>query len=277
MGQIIRGDTIRDEERIKLLNKIIAKLKEIEESIPVKIRQAIDALVDNSPETYDTLRELYEGLVLQPDWEQDDDTKLDFIKNKPTIPEQVKSDWNENDNTKASYIQNRTHYEDITTIPNYEYILNDKLSGTNRLGYKVISISQSIKDIEFYCEQDLITRERINLDESSGDYNALSATFRNIHYRTNGSSDGETGAYCEMRYYHQSQNVTINGESIYQTVVENGITYIILDQYGRSKANAIKYTKIEQVIQKLDIKYIPDSLIQRIEACEQALNITPNP
>ena len=58
----------------------------------------------------------------QADWEQDDNTKVDFIKNKPTlfsgdyedltnkptIPDaQIQSDWNQSDSTKKDYIKNK--------------------------------------------------------------------------------------------------------------------------------------------------------------------------
>ena len=45
---------------------------------------------------------------VQSDWKQTDETKVDFIKNKPTIPEpQVQSDWTETDNAKPSFIKNK--------------------------------------------------------------------------------------------------------------------------------------------------------------------------
>ena len=48
------------------------------------------------------------GSSVQSDWEQDDDTADDFIKNKPTIPDaQIQSDWNQSDNTKKDFIKNK--------------------------------------------------------------------------------------------------------------------------------------------------------------------------
>lgn len=45
---------------------------------------------------------------VQSDWNQSDNSKDDFIKNKPTIPAaQIQSDWNQNDNTKLDYIKNK--------------------------------------------------------------------------------------------------------------------------------------------------------------------------
>lgn len=63
---------------------------------------------------------------IQSDWSQSDNTKADFIKNKPTLANvatsgdyddltnkptipaaQVQSDWNESDNTKADFIKNK--------------------------------------------------------------------------------------------------------------------------------------------------------------------------
>ena len=62
------------------------------------------------------------SIQAQADWEQDDSTKVDFIKNKPTlfsgdyddltnkptIPDaQIQSDWNQSDSTKKDYIKNK--------------------------------------------------------------------------------------------------------------------------------------------------------------------------
>lgn len=62
------------------------------------------------------------SIQAQADWEQSDSTKVDFIKNKPTlfsgdyedltnkptIPDaQIQSDWNQSDSTKKDYIKNK--------------------------------------------------------------------------------------------------------------------------------------------------------------------------
>ena len=45
---------------------------------------------------------------IQSDWEQDDSSKVDFIKNKPTIPAaQVQSDWNQADSEEPDFIKNK--------------------------------------------------------------------------------------------------------------------------------------------------------------------------
>ena len=49
-----------------------------------------------------------QGQNVQSDWNQDDNAKPDYIKNKPTIPAaQIQSDWNQSDNTAADYIKNK--------------------------------------------------------------------------------------------------------------------------------------------------------------------------
>ena len=52
---------------------------------------------------------------IQSDWEQSDNTALDYIKNKPSIPSaQIQADWNEADNTKADYIKNKPTIPDVS-------------------------------------------------------------------------------------------------------------------------------------------------------------------
>lgn len=53
----------------------------------------------------------------QADWNQADNTKEDFIKNKPTIPDaQIQSDWNQEDTSKADYIKNKPSIPSDTLI-----------------------------------------------------------------------------------------------------------------------------------------------------------------
>ncbi len=48
------------------------------------------------------------GEQVQADWNQTDDTQVDYIKNKPTIPAApVQSDWNEADSSSLAYINNK--------------------------------------------------------------------------------------------------------------------------------------------------------------------------
>ena len=58
------------------------------------------------------------GTQIQSDWNQSDNSKVDFIKNKPTIPDaQVQADWNESDTSSKAYIANKptiTVFTDVT-------------------------------------------------------------------------------------------------------------------------------------------------------------------
>ena len=120
----IRGDTIYEVERIKLLNKLIAKIKEIEGSIPIQIQQAVDDLVNGAPAALDTLREIVDNFV-QSDWNQSDSSKLDFIKNKPNIPNaQIQSDWEQEDNTKSDFIKNKPDIDEKIKDKLYELVPN---------------------------------------------------------------------------------------------------------------------------------------------------------
>ena len=45
---------------------------------------------------------------VQSDWNESDNTKLDYIKNKPTIPDaQIQSDWTQSDDTAKDFIKNK--------------------------------------------------------------------------------------------------------------------------------------------------------------------------
>lgn len=53
---------------------------------------------------------------VQADWDQSDSQAVDFIKNKPVIPEQQQSDWDESDSLVSTYIRNKPDISgDIST------------------------------------------------------------------------------------------------------------------------------------------------------------------
>lgn len=76
---------------------------------------------------------------VQSDWNQSDNTKDDYIKNKPNIPaSQIQSDWSQSDNTKADYIKNKPNIPDAqiqsdwnqTDGSSKDYIKNKPTLGT---------------------------------------------------------------------------------------------------------------------------------------------------
>lgn len=114
----------------------------------------------------------------QSDWNQTDDTKSDFIKNKPNISEQEQSDWNEVDPSKKAYIKNKP------IIPNQiESAVQSDWNQTNSLYPDYIKNKPNIFNGDY---NNLINKPYIfngdynNLVNKpelfSGDYNDLSNT-----------------------------------------------------------------------------------------------------
>ena len=62
---------------------------------------------------------------VQADWNQSNSSADDYIKNKPTIPQQVQSDWTESDSADPSYIQNKPNLATVATSGSYND-LSDK-------------------------------------------------------------------------------------------------------------------------------------------------------
>lgn len=61
------------------------------------------------------------GEQVQADWSQSDDTAVDFIKNKPTIPAaQVQADWSVTNSSSKAFIKNKPT---IPTIPAHMRVL----------------------------------------------------------------------------------------------------------------------------------------------------------
>lgn len=69
------------------------------------------------------IHKLDDKFLPNPDWNESDESKGTFIKNKPEI---AQSDWNESDESKAAFIKNRTHYG-LTETVGTEFVLGDCL------------------------------------------------------------------------------------------------------------------------------------------------------
>ena len=55
-----------------------------------------------------------------------------------TLPEQVQADWNQNDSTAADYVKNRTHYEESAYV---DYVLN--MDDTNIVGFSLPEVGET--------------------------------------------------------------------------------------------------------------------------------------
>ena len=70
--------------------------------------------------------------VGQSDWNQSDDTKSDYIKNKPTIPDaQIQSDWGQTDIDAKDYIKNKPNLATVATSGSYNDLSNKPTIPTN--------------------------------------------------------------------------------------------------------------------------------------------------
>lgn len=79
--------------------------------------------------------ELFESMTIdipQSDWAQTDVTALDYIKNKPTIPEaSPQPDWAQSDSTAADYIKNRDKAPKVDAKEYYLEEITVNLEGKN--------------------------------------------------------------------------------------------------------------------------------------------------
>lgn len=123
---------------------ITIQLEGIEEIPDVEITQYfVDNLIEEG--TLEDLIPLFENsfheeevtvstwteiTAVQADWNQTDNTKPDFIKNKPAIPAaQVQTDWNQNDSESVDFIKNKP------TIPAAQVQANWNETNTNSKAY----------------------------------------------------------------------------------------------------------------------------------------------
>lgn len=220
-----------------------------------KIQEAINNLIDGAPEAYDTLKEIAtalgdEGVVGQ---------LLQTIGQKLDASDYIQTDWNQNDNTKKDFIKNRTHYSQ-RELQLTEIILN---SQTNDLTYTInngiVTIYNNGVELPFVGRQGI-------LDQSNG----LGGTAYNIEDVL--CTDNNLPAYDLGRKITLTFRTLDNSKGVLSiawmdggriktrlssvasgTSISNGLAYLPSDGYLYSIKG---YADIESV-QKLDKKYLP--------------------
>lgn len=141
------------------INAVVPEVNNAKLSIYYGLQKLGDFTANADEDVTITIPEPTQGL--QPDWEQDDDTKSDFIKNKPSlfdgdynsltnVPDPVQPDWAQNDTDAADYINNKptipTKTSDLTndsgfitshqTIP----VIDVQVNGVSVVTNKVANI-----------------------------------------------------------------------------------------------------------------------------------------
>lgn len=83
---------------------------------------------DNTKASYIKNKPTIPDAQIQADWDQSDSSKKDFIKNKPSIPdEQIQADWNQADSSKKDFIKNKPAVTNRIVVDNITAILGEQL------------------------------------------------------------------------------------------------------------------------------------------------------
>ncbi len=210
----------------------------------------------------------------------------DEIEERITNLEEIQIDFDENDSTKKGYIKNRTHYEEKIQENDYEYVINTydsqvgiNQSPANKLGYKLINVNNDEYVFEFYKNTTLIYTSK---NFTRKPYIQDLVKCRTVVLTINNTISNNISTISFDQGFALGYS-GIDPEHLYQTFFveldnDTGIKYIKFKGPNNAGINfaSLIFDRNETIVHQLDIKYIPDSLIQRIEACEQALNITPN-
>lgn len=73
---------------------------------------------------------------------------LDFIVNKEDIPTQIQADWNQNDETAIDYVKNRPFYTE--TPPQEEYYIENNLTTLTVTTEQATNLFNNYQDYDFY-------------------------------------------------------------------------------------------------------------------------------
>lgn len=170
---------------------------------------------------------------VQSDWNQNDNTKADYIKNKPSIPTpepQVQADWNQNDNTAADYIKNRICYDssaEKTILPETQV---QRTAENYGYAYFDFPGTTSFKNGFWYITNIDSDPSRICYCSTSGSNASFSTGTVTIEYVQNSPWSGHNGRYndnySEVPSYHTLQImetvVSFIGSSPSGTYTTNG-------------------------------------------------------
>lgn len=120
------------------------------------------------------------GENVQSDWNEADNTKPDFIKNKPTIPAaQIQSDWNQSDDSAKDYIKNKP------TIPQGALIIEAEKSGNNliidSLNAIKTAVSQGRDVILRYMDGDVALYSQVVSVEETGARTIIGSQIVAVH------------------------------------------------------------------------------------------------
>lgn len=61
---------------------------------------------------------------IQSDWNQTNNSELDFIKNKPSVVSQIQSDWTQSNSSSLDYIQHKPHFAAVATSGSYTDLIS---------------------------------------------------------------------------------------------------------------------------------------------------------
>ena len=200
----------------------------------------------------------------QADWDVEDPTAVDFIKNKPTIPtvndptmtftqggvtkgtftlnqsqaetiefdSQVQADWEQEDNSEMDYIKNkpdtlnllfeyddntlesiRFYIADIESIYNYFYVKNEYAGQNNVYVGNYTGNYSTIEQTTVEYSKDRLNWTTMNITQNSVNTITLEEGEK-VYFRNNSGKWGlsNTSGTHTINYFNASQNYSVGGE-----------------------------------------------------------------
>lgn len=220
---------------------------------------------DNTKADYIKNKPTIPSAQVQSDWNQSDSEAVDYIKNKPTITPQVQADWNQNDNTASDYIKNRICYSE-TSGHSYkngdtDVSIEVSLGPTATLKYDVYDYLESTDEI-------LGRTLTINVMSQSTEIYIDSSA---IMFEEDGSFIIASG---EMPLV---VNVKESSYQYYQIFGRTGL-FIISGMINPMQADYDYELSEQEIVQKIDKKFIPETFynLNTTGSSEAATAIKPN-
>lgn len=171
---------------------------------------------------------------------------------RKSIPEAVQSDWSQNDKTAPDYVKNRTHYEGILEIALYD----GKASNDDDILPDTWTEYSLEEGVERIVVVDGIRYEVVSfLDHNSG-LVTLGAP----------SEPSENGLPDKFDF-------TEYPFSIYNYYDE---PWVLRARFPDNKEHALRIVMLEEGVQKLDSKYLPDDLLNDMDGMKNEIKDIQN-
>lgn len=170
---------------------------------------------------------------------------------RKSIPEAVQSDWSQNDKTAPDYVKNRTHYEGILEIALYD----GKASNDDDILPDTWTEYSLEEGVERIVVVDGIRYEVVSFRDHNSGFVTLGAPSEPSENWLPDKFDFTEYPFSICNYYNEP--------------------WVLRARFPDNKEHSLYIARLEEGIQKLDSKYLPDDLLNDMDDMKNEIQNSP--